>query len=105
MSQRIRVDLIDDLDGSRAEESVEFALDGVSYIIDLSADNAAKFRDTLSTWTTAARRAGGRRSRHRHITTGPSAGEIRRWAHEQGMEISERGRIPFEVREAYAKAH
>lgn len=105
MSQRIRVDLIDDVDGSQAEESVEFALDGVSYVIDLSEGNAAELRETLGKWTTVARRAGGRLSRHRHITTGPSAGEIRRWAHEQGMEISERGRIPFEVREAYAKAH
>lgn len=105
MSQRIRVDLIDDVDGSRAEESVEFALDGVNYVVDLSADNAAELRETLGKWTTVARRAGGRLSRRRHIATGPSAGEIRRWAREQGMEISERGRIPFEVREAFAKAH
>lgn len=105
MSQRIRVDLIDDIDGSRAEESVEFALDGVSYVVDLSADNAAELRETLGKWTTAARRAGGRLSRRRHVATGPSASEIRRWAREQGMEVSERGRIPFEIKEAYANAH
>lgn len=30
MAQRVRVDLVDDVDGSPAEESVNFALDGVN---------------------------------------------------------------------------
>ena len=42
MAQRVRVDLVDDVDGSPAEESVNFALDGVNYVIDLSAENASK---------------------------------------------------------------
>ena len=46
MAQRVRVDLVDDIDGSAAEESVEFALDGVSYVIDLSTENAAELRET-----------------------------------------------------------
>ena len=33
MAQRVRVDLVDDVDGSPAEESVNFALDGVNYVI------------------------------------------------------------------------
>ena len=48
MAQRVRVDLVDDIDGSAAEESVEFALDGVSYVIDLSTENAAELRETLA---------------------------------------------------------
>ncbi|MGC7495274.1 histone-like nucleoid-structuring protein Lsr2, partial [Xanthomonas citri pv. citri] len=50
MAQRVRVDLVDDVDGSPAEESVNFALDGVNYVIDLSAENASKLRDALSLW-------------------------------------------------------
>ena len=59
MAQRVRVDLVDDIDGSAAEESVEFALDGVSYVIDLSTENAAELRETLAKWTKSARRTGG----------------------------------------------
>ena len=65
MAQRVRVDLVDDIDGSAAEESVEFALDGVSYVIDLSTENAAELRETLAKWTKSARRTGGRHSRGR----------------------------------------
>ena len=31
MAQKVLVSLVDDLDGSEAEETVEFGLDGVSY--------------------------------------------------------------------------
>jgi len=107
MAQRVRVDLVDDIDGSAAEESVEFALDGVSYVIDLSTENAAELRETLAKWTKSARRTGGRDSRGRRAAAvgGPSANDIRRWARQQGMEVSDRGRVSNEVREAYAAAH
>ena len=65
MAQRVRVDLVDDVDGSPAEESVNFALDGVNYVIDLSAENASKLRDALSLWVDHARRTGGRRQKIR----------------------------------------
>lgn len=68
MAQRVRVDLVDDVDGSPAEESVNFALDGVNYVIDLSAENASKLRDALSLWVDHARRTGGRRTRGRRPT-------------------------------------
>lgn len=55
--------LIDDVDGSPADESVDFALDGVRYSIDLTANNAKQFRATLDPWIQAGRRIGGRRRR------------------------------------------
>ncbi|GAE80518.1 lsr2 family protein [Cutibacterium acnes JCM 18920] len=79
MAQRVRVDLVDDVDGSPAEESVNFALDGVNYVIDLSAENASKLRDALSLWVDHARRTGGRRTRGRRPTGGPTANEVRQW--------------------------
>ena len=54
MAQRVRVDLVDDVDGSPAEESVNFALDGVNYVIDLSAENASKLRDACLLYTSDA---------------------------------------------------
>ena len=105
MAQRVRVDLVDDVDGSPAEESVNFALDGVNYVIDLSAENASKLRDALSLWVDHARRTGGRRTRGRRRTGGPTANEVRQWAKSQGYEVSERGRVSNEIREAYQRTH
>jgi hypothetical protein len=60
MAQRVQVLLVDDIDGGNAAETVSFALDGVSYEIDLSEANAQKLRDDLASWVGHARRAGGR---------------------------------------------
>jgi hypothetical protein len=105
MAQKVHVLLVDDLDGSsEADETVSFALDGVSYEIDLTAANAAKLRDALAPWTGHARRAGGRRS------SGRPAGRknvqaVREWARANGHKVSDRGRIPSEVQAAYDKAN
>ena len=45
MAQRVNIVLEDDLDGTDADETVTFALDGVGYEIDLSSANAATLRD------------------------------------------------------------
>ena len=63
MARRTMVVLIDDVDGSPADESVDFALDGVRYSIDLTASNAKQFRAALEPWIRAGRRVGGRRRR------------------------------------------
>ena len=60
MAQQTTVRFIDDLDGSDASSTVTFALDGRSYEIDLSEDNAAKLRDALAPFVDAARKSGGR---------------------------------------------
>lgn len=113
MAQRVRIELTDDLlgDGTPADETVTFALDGVTYELDLSADNAAKLRDQLGPWTGVARRISGRKAtggakRGRAASgSGTPANEIRQWARSQGMEVSERGRVSDEVKAAYEAAH
>lgn len=62
MAQKTVVSLVDDLDGSEADETVEFGLDGVSYELDLSEDNATALRNALSDYIEHARRSGGRRA-------------------------------------------
>ena len=115
MAQRVQVLLEDDLDGSEADETVTFGLDGAEYEVDLSATNAESLRDALAPWVGVARRTGGRRKRASQTRTasrsdgsgdgGASAGDVRTWAVENGYEVSSRGRVPAEVRDAYARAH
>lgn len=107
MAQRVDVVLIDDLDGETADETVQFALDGIAYEIDLSKRHAKELRTNLEAFTLAGRRVGGRKKTTSSpaVNGGPSAAEVRAWAVEQGYEIPNRGRIPGDVREAYDAAH
>lgn len=109
MAQKTQVILVDDVDGSEATQTITFALDGVSYEIDLNDEHAAALRESLEEWTSKARRTAGRRSSGRRRSAGAaSSGEtqrIREWAREHGLEVSDRGRISAEVREAYEAAH
>ena len=108
MAQIREVRLIDDLDGEAADETVEFGLDGKVFEIDLSKGNAGRLRDALAEFVGAARKAGGARRRSAAATPPrrPSIDReqnqaIRDWARKRGMKVSDRGRIPAEVLEAY----
>jgi hypothetical protein len=99
--------LTDDLSGGDADRTVEFGLDGVSYTIDLSDKNIARLRKALDPYLAVAARA-GRSSAGRRGTPAGSARSnreenqaIREWAVKNGWEVSERGRIPASVVEAY----
>ena len=96
--------LLDDIDGTEAVKTVSFAFDGVQYEIDLSEEHLAEITADLEKWSAAARRVGGRR-RVGAITSARLSSKMRQWAIEQGIEISDRGRIPAPVQEAYREAH
>lgn len=104
MAQRVNVTLVDDLDGSDADETVSFSIDGASYEIDLNERHAAQLRKALSPYAEAARKVGGRRRKGQRAA-GTSAAEIREWARNNGWDVPDRGRVSAEVREAYAAAH
>ncbi len=112
MAQVQEVRLIDDIDGGAADVTVEFGIDGKSYEIDLSDANAGKLRDAFAAYVAAARRLGARRRGGAAASTSarrPAAVDreqnqaIREWARKRGMNVSERGRIPADVLEAYHK--
>ena len=106
MAQRVTVALEDDLDGGLADETVRFGLGGTDYEIDLRASNAAAFRRQLAPFIEHARRAGSRQ-RHRPGRTTASrkrSADIRAWAKDHGIAVSERGRIPASVVEQYQTA-
>ena len=122
MAQRTVVSLIDDMDGeSEADETVEYALDGVTYEMDLSSDHAERLREVLAPYVAAARRTGGR-ARSGATSRGRSSGggggasgargrgrealkAIRDWAKSSGWAVSDRGRLPSNVVEPYDAAH
>lgn len=107
MAQRVHIVLTDDLDGSDATESVTFGLDGSTYEIDLSENNAGRLRDALAPFVAVGRKVGTKQrtaSKSRR-SSGGNAIDIRAWAQEQGMTVSARGRVPAEIRQAYEAAH
>lgn len=106
MAQRVNIELVDDIDGSEAVETVSFTLDGTAYEMDLSEKNAAKIREALDPFVNAARKVSRVKANSRRSTpSGPSAADVRTWAQAHGHEVPERGRIPAVVREAYAAAN
>ncbi|MBB5784408.1 Lsr2 family protein [Nonomuraea angiospora] len=113
MAKRIVESFVDDIDGSDAEGTTRFALDGTSYEIDLSGSNREKLEKALAPFITKARAVRAERGvRGRRGGAGTSRAvtrekstEIRRWAKAQGLPVSERGRIAATVVEQYEAAH
>jgi hypothetical protein len=110
MAQQTTVRFVDDLDGSEASGTFDFSLEGRQYQIDLSDENAAKLRDALAPFIDVARKTGGRGRRNQRQTAMTDKGvqanraeshAIREWAREHGHKVSDRGRIPKSVLEAY----
>lgn len=110
MAKQIIHKLIDDLDGSDADETVKFALDGIQYEIDLSKKNAEKLRNDLAPYVAAGSKVGrgglvvgGRAARGRGgaVADREQNKAIRAWAKREGKEISDRGRIPQEIVDEY----
>ena len=103
MAQKVTVALEDDLTGGPAQETVRFAFKGAGYEIDLNAKNAAALRKQLAPYIEHARRAGRAQARRagRTAASRQRSGDIRAWAKEHGLAVSERGRIPARVVEQY----
>jgi nucleoid-associated protein Lsr2 len=124
VAQKTIVTLIDDLTGEEAEDisTVEFALEGVTYEIDLANDNAARLRDNLARYVAAARKVNARRPSVRGADRSPGRGAgnggvarsgynrdtlkaIREWAKQNGHSVNERGRLPLTVLNAWEANH
>ena len=103
MAQKVTVALEDDLDGAPADETVRFAIGGAQYEIDLSTSNATAFRRQFAPFIDHARKAGRepRRRTGRPASSRERSGDIRAWAKQAGIAVSERGRIPASVVDQY----
>ncbi|WP_238013534.1 Lsr2 family protein [Dactylosporangium sp. AC04546] len=114
MAKRVIQELIDDLDGKPADESVAFGLDGVQYAIDLSKKNAEKLRAALKPYISAGTKLGRSSVPARPASgraRGTSRGDrdqnraIREWAQGAGFQVSDRGRIKQEIVDQYHAAN
>lgn len=108
MAKTFAVVMTDDLDGSPAAGTVMFGIDGVTYEIDLSERNRARLDRELAPYVSAGRRVSrGRRRASSGRQIGPRADRaaVRAWAKENGLQISERGRISAEVISKYEASH
>ena len=109
MAQKVIETLIDDIDGSDADETITFSFEGVEYRIDLNQKNADKFRKVVAPFVDSAQRIGGRSRRAgagrvRTQRASTDAAEVRAWAVAQGYDVPARGRIPNDVRAAFEAA-
>lgn len=104
MATRTTITLEDDLDGSPADETLRFGLGPAEYEIDLNAANAGRFRAQLAPFAGHARKRGRAQQPGRTSAARRDSAEIRAWARQHGIEISERGRIPASVTEQYEAA-
>jgi hypothetical protein len=110
MAKRVIHELIDDIDGKPADESITFGLDGVQYEIDLSKKNAQRLREAIAPFVAAGTKVGrgginvSARGRGRG---GPARTDrdqnraIREWAQARGIDVSDRGRIKQEIVDRY----
>ncbi|WP_119698773.1 histone-like nucleoid-structuring protein Lsr2 [Microbacterium halotolerans] len=111
MARKIVHQLVDDLDGTVLEpgegESVIFAVDGRSYEIDLTEKHANDLRDALAPYISAGRRATGAAPKgpRRRGANSRDLGAVRAWAKENGYTVSDRGRVPATILEAYDAAN
>jgi hypothetical protein len=104
MSSKVVVLLEDDVDGTRADETIEFGIDGTTYAIDLNDQNAKKLRGALDGYINKARKVSGKRSTSRKASSGLDLKAVRAWAASNGVELSSRGRVPSSVLEQYRAA-
>jgi Lsr2 len=105
MAQRVTVELEDDLDGGPADQTLRFGIGGLEYEIDLNKKNASRFRRQIAPYIEHARRAS--RGQRRQMPTASSrgrSGDIRAWAKDHAIPVSERGRIPASVVQQYEAA-
>jgi hypothetical protein len=106
MAAKTIVTLEDDLDGSPADETLRFGLGPAEYEIDLSASNASRLRAELAPFIDHARKPGRvqRARAGRSPASRRDSAEVRTWAREHGIAISDRGRIPASVNQQYEAA-
>ncbi len=118
MAERVTVELVDDLDGSVADETVHFTWEGKSLVIDLSKKNADKLRKAIEPFVAAARpdvtvqapaprrqlSSSSSSSKRQTAGSGAATSVIRAWARENSIEVPDRGRLKPEVVQAWETA-
>lgn len=101
-------EFVDDLDGGTAVGTVSFSYDGTNYEIDLSKRNKTAMDKAFKLYIDHARKVRATRSRRSPSTASApkrNLAAVREWAKEQGLAVSDRGRISAAVQQQYDAAH
>ncbi len=106
--------IVDDLTGEAGARTRRFALDGVDYEIDLTDGSYAELKGALKAYlraarpvrgeTPATRRAAKPRAAGKSRASTSDAAAVRAWARQQGLPVTERGRVTAELRSAWQAA-
>jgi hypothetical protein len=108
MATRTVVHLVDDLTEEPADTTVQFGIDGREYELDLTDANARELRDLFARYIPVARKVGVQLTPKPTAPHEPFSGfdpaAVRAWAAGNGMTVNARGRIKYEVIEAYRAA-
>ena len=104
MSRRVNVVITDDIDGSADAGPVSFAVDGITYELDLAAQNRTRLEHAFAPFIAAGRRVRGPargRGNGTPATAATDRAAVRHWARTRGLQVSDRGRISAEILRQY----
>jgi nucleoid-associated protein Lsr2 len=108
MAQKVETLFVDDIDGSAAQDTIQFGLDGTRYEIDLNADHVRELRAIFSRYSQAGRKVTGASRRgspaRRKASADGAATDVRNWAKAHGIKVKDRGRVPADVLAQYRAA-
>lgn len=99
MARETIINLIDDIDGSKADVTIKYSFDGANYEVDLTDDHAEDFREYMQEWLDRSRRIGLAANSQRGANS--ETAKIRDWARSQGIDVPTRGRLSEEIMKAY----
>lgn len=102
--------VIDDMSGEEGASTRSFSIDGTAYEVDLTDSNAAKLLKSLDPYIKVARKKGSAPKKYpkSKVTTPTASADlnaIRDWAKANGRKVSDRGRIPKDVVDAFNETH
>lgn len=110
MTRELVEHIYDDIDGTLITESdrgrtVAFSIDRASYEIDLTAAHAEELEEGLRPFIKVARKQKGHHPGNPAARSSSSLNNVRTWARKHGYTLSDRGRVPYEIMDAYDNAH
>lgn len=100
----IKDDLTGEVVDEKDAETIAFAVNGKSYTIDLGRKNAADFHKALDKYIAVATKVGNSRGA-KPARSKEDLAAMREWGKANGFQVSDRGRVSAELKDAYNKAH
>lgn len=98
----------DDIDNSPDASLLRWSVEDTHYELDVAEHNRKAFEEAVAPFIAVARVVEPRRAQRKPqgVSAGtPTYADMRKWAAENGLPVSPKGRIAAEVVQAYIEAH